>query len=288
MARIRSTHPGQWTAGDFLECSPLARLLALALRNVADDHGIFRWKPKTIKAECLPADNCEIDSLLGELVANRQVQKYAIQGKDYGIILDFTQWQRPKKPKYLHPVPPEFSTSTEPVPNEEETGSEIPPQRKEEGGIDSEVVTHARAPAKSLISEEAFKVAGDLLQAMGLEREHPLSVGAPMTVQSWLNGGWPAEIIKLGVEKAMQNRKQDPPGTLKYFEKAIARAHAEMTRPLPIVEFKQAETLTVTHGTTSSKPGSLIAAIDRKIAAIEAEDRADFALSENPVLRISG
>lgn len=150
------------------------------------------------------------------------------------------------------------------------------------------VVVSARAPTKSLISEEAFKVAGDLLQAMGLEREHPLSVGAPMTVQSWLNGGWPAEVIKVGVEKAMQNRKQDPPGTLKYFEKAIARTHAEMTRPLPIVEFKQAETITVTHGNSQGKPGSLIAAIDRQLAAIEAEAGNDFALSESPVRRISG
>jgi uncharacterized protein YdaU (DUF1376 family) len=33
---------------------------------------------------------------------------------------------------------------------------------------------------------------------------------------------------------------------------------------------------------------SLIAAIDRKLASIEAEDSADLALSENPVLRLSG
>lgn len=134
MARIRSTHPGQWTAGDFLECSPLARLLALALRNVADDHGVFRWKPKTIKAECLPADNCDIDQLLLELVTNDQVKRYAAEGKEYGLIVDFTQWQRPKKPKYLHPVPDWFSTGTEPVPNEEDTEPEITPQRKEVGG----------------------------------------------------------------------------------------------------------------------------------------------------------
>lgn len=158
MARIRSTHPGQWTAGDFLECSPLARLLALALRNVADDHGSFRWKPKTIKAECLPADNCEIESLLAELLAHNQVVKYVIDGKEYGLIVDFTQWQRPKKPKYVHPVPLEFSTSTAPVPNQFTTEPEIYPQRKEEGGKREEVKKESSpTPAKPQArASEAF------------------------------------------------------------------------------------------------------------------------------------
>jgi hypothetical protein len=123
VARIRSTHPGQWTSGDFLECSPLARLLALAVRNVADDHGVFRWKPTSLKAECLPADNCDIGALLEELVQNNQVIRYSADGKDYGIIKDFTQWQRPKKPKYIHPVPDWFPTSTVPVPYQYRTSS---------------------------------------------------------------------------------------------------------------------------------------------------------------------
>ena len=161
MARIRSTHPGQWTAGDFLECSPLARLLALALRNVADDNGAFRWKPTTLKAECLPADNCEIGALLEELVRNNQIIKYAVDGKEYGLIKDFTQWQRPKKPKYIHPVPPEFVTSTEPIPNQLPTEPEIPPQRKEEGGrreeVEESIQPVARATAASSRFDEFWK-----------------------------------------------------------------------------------------------------------------------------------
>ncbi|MEM8937132.1 MAG: hypothetical protein AAGC77_12055, partial [Pseudomonadota bacterium] len=97
MARIRSVHPGQWTDGEFVECSPLARLLCLALRNIADDRGAFRWKLKDIKMQCLPGDNCDVGELLSELVENCQVIKYELGGKEYGLILDFTQWQRPKK-----------------------------------------------------------------------------------------------------------------------------------------------------------------------------------------------
>lgn len=137
-----------------------------------------------------------------------------------------------------------------------------------------EVGDGGEARGRSLISEEAFTVAGDLLEAMGLPRDHPLSVGAPMTVQSWLNGGWPADIIKVGVQKAMQNRKQDPPNTLKYFEKAIARTHAEMSRPLPIVEIREAETIKVT---SNGKPkSSIIQAADdlrRKLASFDGPAR---------------
>jgi hypothetical protein len=108
MARIRSLHPGQWTSGDFLECSPLARLLALAIRNVADDHGAFRWKPTSLKAECLPADNCNINALLDELVTNKQIVRYLADDKAYRLVRDFTQWQRPQMPKYIHPLPDWF------------------------------------------------------------------------------------------------------------------------------------------------------------------------------------
>jgi hypothetical protein len=185
MARIRSTHPGQWTAGDFLECSPLARLLALAIRNIADDHGVFRWKPTTIKAECLPADNCDIDGLLSELIANDQVTVYEIEGKKYGLIKDFTQWQRPKKPKYIHPVPDWFSTGAEPVPNQTPTEPENIPQRKDVGGRREEKkITRAASPSKNEDFEE-FK------------RDYPKRAG---------NYGWKAAekkylaLVKTGID----------------------------------------------------------------------------------------
>lgn len=105
MARIRSTHPGQWADGDFLECSAFARLLVLALRNMADDNGVFRWKPKSIKATCLPADNCDIDGLLSELIKNEQITKFEVDGKTYGAVHNFCKYQKPRKPVAVHPMP---------------------------------------------------------------------------------------------------------------------------------------------------------------------------------------
>lgn len=98
-------HPGQWTDDMFVTCSPLARLLALGLRNESDDNGIFEWNPVKLKMRVLPADNCEIESLLVELVASQQIVQYEVSGKKYGLIRNFTKYQRPKYPTYLYPIP---------------------------------------------------------------------------------------------------------------------------------------------------------------------------------------
>ena len=175
MARIRSVHPGQWTAGDFLECSPLARLLAVALRNFSDDNGIFRWKPKTIKAECLPGDDCAIAPLLDELLLHGQIKKYEAGGKEYGIVVDFLQWQRPKKPTYLHPVPNWFRTEAENYPQREEVGG-----RREEVEVGTKTSieslervtpTTANEPASPETLSQNLKVDQDQtrpVQAIGL------------------------------------------------------------------------------------------------------------------------
>lgn len=136
MARIRSCFPGQWTDEDFVECSPLARLLVIGLRNEADDQGVFEWKPRALKMRLLPADDVSVTDLLAELSAQRQVMPYEIDGKAYGAIRNFMLWQRPKKPKAVHPVTPEVRewvgmnrrsspSNSEPVEERGGTGEEL-------------------------------------------------------------------------------------------------------------------------------------------------------------------
>lgn len=105
MARIRSVHPGQWTDERFVTTSPMARLLAIGLRNEADDNGIFEWKPLQLKMRLFPADNCDVPELLEELSATGQVLRYEVAGRPFGIIRNFTKYQSPKYPTFYHPVP---------------------------------------------------------------------------------------------------------------------------------------------------------------------------------------
>jgi hypothetical protein len=105
MSRIRSIMPGQWTDDRFITCSPLARLLALALRNEADDNGIFEWNPVKLKVRLLPMDACDVAALLNELAEAGQVWRYEVDGKGYGMIRNFQVWQKTRKPTFYHAVP---------------------------------------------------------------------------------------------------------------------------------------------------------------------------------------
>lgn len=107
MSRIRSVYPEQWTDEDFVECSMAARLLALGLRNEADDNGIFEWRPTRLKMRLFPADAIDVGELLDELVSRRMLLRYDLDGRTYGAIRNFRVYQNPRSPKSEHPVSPE-------------------------------------------------------------------------------------------------------------------------------------------------------------------------------------
>lgn len=141
MARIRSVHPGQTKDEAFVECSPWARLLAIFIRNHADDQGVFEWKPKTLKMEIFPADDVDVPALLAELEATNQVKRFEDSGRAYGVIRNFTKYQKPKTPNAIHPLPESiklwrdnFGTTSETLPKSSGTTSEKPFQMEEGGG----------------------------------------------------------------------------------------------------------------------------------------------------------
>jgi hypothetical protein len=108
--------------------------------------------------------------------------------------------------------------------------------RKENKTDLNNIAADARAdePAKSLITTEAFKIADALIQLQHLDPDDPRSVGMPYTVQGWLAKGWRADLIYQAVAVVMA-RRTEPPNSLRYFEAAIAEAHAEHNRPLPVI-----------------------------------------------------
>lgn len=105
MARIRSLHPGLCTSEEYMALSIAAKAVWPPLWTEADDHGVFEWKPITLKARLLPADNVDMAALLGELQEKGVVQRFTDNGRDYGIIKGFCKWQRPKLPTYRFPFP---------------------------------------------------------------------------------------------------------------------------------------------------------------------------------------
>lgn len=108
MARIRSVHPGLFTDEAFMQLTvsaPLAVPLLIGLWGEADDQGTFEWKPLTIKARILPAVPADVSPLLDALVEVGFIRRFEADGRAYGAIRNFRKWQRPEKPKVLHPLP---------------------------------------------------------------------------------------------------------------------------------------------------------------------------------------
>jgi hypothetical protein len=96
----------------------------------------------------------------------------------------------------------------------------------------------ARPP---LISAEANKLADECAKIAGHDTAFipPSWYGAAYRAQTWLNEGWPAEIILLSVREQSAKKRDGPPSKIDYFEKGIASAIAKQNQPLPEIKAAQ-------------------------------------------------
>lgn len=140
MARIRSVHPGLFTDESFMSATPLARIVMIGLWTEADDNGVFEWKPLTLKARLLPADNADMAAMLDELAALNIICGFEHGVRSFGAIRNFRKYQRPKKPNAVHPLPSKIAVyvgldddGSPSVGNQFGTDGENPPQM-EDGG----------------------------------------------------------------------------------------------------------------------------------------------------------
>jgi len=141
MSRIRSIHPGLWTDDAFMALSAHARLLVIGIWTEAFDDGVFEWKPLTLKARIFPVDTVDVGALLDELLAGAFVRKEEFDGRQIGLVRNFRDYQRPKKPNSSGMFKAEWRTyvgisdnGTEPVPNQSATNGEKSPQMEDGGG----------------------------------------------------------------------------------------------------------------------------------------------------------
>lgn len=107
MARARNIKPGFFTHEQMAENDPLGRLLFIGLTTIADYKGELEWRPKRIKIQILPYDECDIQSLAINLDKSGFVRFYSDGEKIFLKIVNFDKHQNPHK-------------------NEREAGSEIP------------------------------------------------------------------------------------------------------------------------------------------------------------------
>ncbi|MBS1169533.1 MAG: hypothetical protein H6R01_451 [Burkholderiaceae bacterium] len=114
MARARNIKPSFFTNDDLAEIDPLGRLLFIGLWTIADRDGRLEDRPKRIKAEVLPYDSCDADSLLDDLQKRDFILRYEVDGTGYIQITNFTKHQNPhqKEAGSTIPAPDKHRTST--------------------------------------------------------------------------------------------------------------------------------------------------------------------------------
>jgi uncharacterized protein YdaU (DUF1376 family) len=90
--------------------------------------------------------------------------------------------------------------------------------------------------------------------------------GASLRVAAWLAGGWQPEVCLAAAREVMSKKHDGPPATITYFEKAIARAHAQRHAPLPVAIAAPAIPEVIHVSPTFGRPGSIVAAGKRSLA----------------------
>lgn len=95
MPRARNIKPGFFANEDLAEIEPTGRLLFIGLWMLADRDGRLEDRPKRIKGEIFPYDNCDIDSLLNDLHKFGFILRYEVGGVRYIQVTNFAKHQNP-------------------------------------------------------------------------------------------------------------------------------------------------------------------------------------------------
>lgn len=95
MSRARNIKPGFFKNEILAECNPLARILFAGLWCEADREGRLEDRPKRLKVDCLPYDDCDVGVLLQELATRGFIQRYEVDGVRYIQITEFLKHQNP-------------------------------------------------------------------------------------------------------------------------------------------------------------------------------------------------
>src|SRR5690606_6640904 len=114
MARARNIKPSFFANDDLADINPLGRLLFIGLWTIADREGRLEDRPRRIKAEVLPYDDCDVDALLDDLQKHGFILRYAVGGDRFIQVLNFTKHQNPhvKETASTIPEPEQHHTST--------------------------------------------------------------------------------------------------------------------------------------------------------------------------------
>jgi hypothetical protein len=160
MARIRNLRPSFFKDEHLAELPPLTRLLFEGLWTLADKAGNLEDRPRFIKVEVLPYDECDIDEMLAALVAGGFIRRYEADEHAYIHIPRFTEHQRVSGDEAKAPtvIPPPDEPGKKQRRSRSEAGPKHARDRSTEIGVlstENGVLTTDTAPVARLVSSSS-------------------------------------------------------------------------------------------------------------------------------------
>jgi uncharacterized protein YdaU (DUF1376 family) len=130
----------------------------------------------------------------------------------------------------------------------------------------------AHARGQSYFTEGSKRLANALWKALGFD--DPMQIppefsGVDWRAVEWEKAGWTVDLIEAEARKLARDSPLKP---LTYFEKVFATSFAKRQAPLPVVEIREAEKLTVTTHARTPGSGNVIQAADRLLDKLRSFD----------------
>jgi DnaT-like ssDNA binding protein len=139
MARMRSLKPEFWHDQEITRLPRDARLLYMAMWNLADEHSRLQGDPRYIKGQAFPYDDdltpASIDAMVDLLTELGKVERYQVRGAVYLLLPKLAKHQRldtEKVPSRL-PGPDESDPQSESLP--------IPCEKNPDQGVDESALS---------------------------------------------------------------------------------------------------------------------------------------------------
>jgi len=151
MARIRTIKPEFFKHEGLAELSPLHRLLFQGLWCHADRAGRLEDRPRRLKVEVLPYDDCDLDAMLSDLARAGFIVRYEVAGQKLIEVPTLAKHQHfnvKEPPSTLPPLP-----GTNPAPSQNGAGTTPTRQEQEqeqEGKRETASSADASAPPEQV------------------------------------------------------------------------------------------------------------------------------------------
>jgi hypothetical protein len=179
--RARNIKPGFFKNEELAAKDPLARILFQGLWCMADREGRLEDRPARIKAEILPYDACDAESLLASLALGEDpfILRYESEGRRFIQIVHFGRHQNPhlKEPKSTIPAPGRHDADNMPEPEKHQAGTVQAPEENHADTVQAPY-GHGASPADILIPDSLIP---DSLNSLSEDKQPPAPLSSSPT-----------------------------------------------------------------------------------------------------------